>query len=87
MKFGKEHPEEARKMTRKYFPNMDEAVFNAAFDKGIRGLPTSPILTQDQFNRTIDAVNITAKKPLKADYSALIDTTFAREAQKDIMGH
>lgn len=86
MKFGAEKPEEARKMTRRYFKDMDEAVFNATFDKAIKGLPKNPVLTQDQFQRTIDAMNITAKSPLKAEYAKLVDTGMAQKASKDILG-
>lgn len=86
IKFGNEKPDEARKMTRKYFKDMDDAVFNATFDKAIKGLPKNPVITEEQFKRTIDAMNIVAKTPIKAEYSKTIDSTMARQASKDIMG-
>jgi NitT/TauT family transport system substrate-binding protein len=86
MQFGAEHPEEARKMTRKYFKDMDEAVFNATFDKAIKGLPKNPVISEEQFRRTVEAMNITAKTPIKAEYKALVDPTMAQKASRDILG-
>ena len=38
-------PDKARHLTRPYFKAMDEAVFDAAFDKYAKGLPTDPVIT------------------------------------------
>lgn len=86
IKFAKEHPEEVRKLTRKYFPNIDDPIFNAMFDSTIRAVPTSPIFGPDQYKRTVNAMNITAKTPVKAAYTDVIDSTLAMQAAKEILG-
>jgi NitT/TauT family transport system substrate-binding protein len=87
MKFAQQHPEQARKMTRRHFKQMDETVFNATFDKAIKGVPDSPIISQAMFGKTLTAMNIAAKKKVTATYAQVIDNSLADEAAKEILGH
>ncbi len=80
-------PEDARRITRPYFKAMDEAVFNAAFDKYAKGLPTDPVITPDQLVKTVEFMNRVKKTPVSANYDDVIYPDFGREAGKEILGH
>lgn len=78
MKFIHEKPDEARRITRKRFPDVDEGIFNAAFAKYVRGVPTSPLITPEQVKRTIDWMNLMPRKPITASYLDLVYPDLAR---------
>jgi hypothetical protein len=48
MKFTHEHKEEARRVVRNYFKQMDESVFNIAFDKYVKGVPSHPLIPEEK---------------------------------------
>jgi NitT/TauT family transport system substrate-binding protein len=80
-------PDKARRLTRPYFKAMDDAVFNAAFDKYATGLPTDPVITPDQLARTVAFMNRVKKTPVSANYDDVVYAQFGREAGKEILGH
>jgi NitT/TauT family transport system substrate-binding protein len=86
MKFAAEHPAEASQITRQRFKQLDEAVFKAAFDFSLKGVPTHPLLTQRQFDRLLEWVNLTEKTPVKASYLDAVYPDLAREAGREILG-
>jgi ABC-type nitrate/sulfonate/bicarbonate transport system substrate-binding protein len=86
IKFVHEHPDEARQVTHRYFPEVEEGVFNAAFEKYLKGIPSSPIITPEQLQKIVDWMNITAKTPLKARYADVVSPDLALQASKDILG-
>jgi NitT/TauT family transport system substrate-binding protein len=86
MLFVHEKPDEARRLTRPFFKAMDEAVFNAAFDKYAKGLPTDPVITRDQLAKTISFMNLVKKSPVSANYDDVVYPELGREAAKQILG-
>jgi NitT/TauT family transport system substrate-binding protein len=86
MKFAHEKPDEARKITRQYFKSMDEVVFNAAFDKYIKGMPTHPVIPEENVKRVADWMTLSKKTKISANYPDIVYPDIAREVGKEILG-
>lgn len=86
IKFAHENPEAARKLTRPYLKEIDESVFNAAFDKYFKGIPQTPVISPEQLAKTISWMNFSEKAPISMKYQDAVFPDFAREAAKDILG-
>jgi NitT/TauT family transport system substrate-binding protein len=86
MKFAQEHPDEARKLVRAQFSDTDEAVFNAAWADYRKAIPTTPVITRDQYAKTQKWLNITAKPPVAVPYESVIDEANAQRAAAEILG-
>jgi NitT/TauT family transport system substrate-binding protein len=85
MQFVREKPEAARRITRPFFKAMDEAVFNAAFDKYAKGLPTDPVITRDQLAKTVAFMNLVKKSPVSANYDDVVYPDLGQEAAQEIL--
>jgi NitT/TauT family transport system substrate-binding protein len=85
-KFATEHPDEARKLTREVFKDMDEKVYAASFDEHLKGLPKTLEITPEQLERTMASANIGKKNPPPVKYEEVIYPDMARQAAKDILG-
>jgi NitT/TauT family transport system substrate-binding protein len=86
MKFMQENKDEARRVTRQYFKQMDEAVFNAAFDKYVKGLPTHPVIPEENLKRVADWMSLSKKTSISAEYADVVYPDIAREVGKDMLG-
>jgi NitT/TauT family transport system substrate-binding protein len=85
MLFVREKPDAARRITRPFFKAMDEAVFNAAFDKYAKGLPTDPVITRDQLAKTVAFMNLVKKSPVSANYDDVVYPDLGQEAAQEIL--
>jgi hypothetical protein len=61
-------------------------VFNAAWTDYRKAIPTTPVITRDQYAATQKWLNITAKPPVSVPYDTVIDPSFAQQAAADILG-
>jgi NitT/TauT family transport system substrate-binding protein len=88
IKLVRDRPEEARKIVRPYFKDMsaDDAVFNAGFDKYVRGVPESSVITPEQVQKTAALLSISKKQAVTVGYSDVVDPDLAREAGEEILG-
>ncbi len=86
MKFAQTDPEGARKVLRKDFPDIDEAIFDASWRNYVKALPTSPIISRETFEKTQAWLNITAQPAVKLAYETAFYDKFANEAAADILG-
>lgn len=86
MKFTHENKEEARKIVRGYFKQMDEAVFNAAFDKYVSGVPKHPLITEAEVKKVATWMSLSKKQAVEANYAAIVSPDLAREIGKSILG-
>jgi NitT/TauT family transport system substrate-binding protein len=86
MKFTQEKHDDARKIARTYFKGMDEAVFNAAFDKYLRGVATQPVIPPANVERVNKWLTLAKKTKIEAKYEDVIYPDIAREAGKQILG-
>lgn len=85
MKFAKENPEEAKKIVRPSFGEMDEEIFDLAWNNYIHAVPDSPVITKTQFENTKKWLDITAKQPITVEFEDAIVDSFAEEADADIL--
>ncbi len=86
MKFVREKPDAARAVLRKDFPEIDESIFNAAWDNYRKAMPDSPFISKETFEKTQAWLNITAAKPVNLKYETVFYDGFAKEAAKEILG-
>ena len=85
MKFARDNPEEAKRVVRPAFSEMDDEIFNLAWDNYRKAIPESPVITKQQFDNTKKWLDITSKQPLKVRYEDSIVSSFADEAAADIL--
>lgn len=86
MKFTHDNKEEARRIVRGYFKQMDAAVFNAAFDKYVKGVPTHPVITEADVKKVATWMSLSKKTAIDANYSTIVAPQMAQEIGKSILG-
>lgn len=86
MKFAQENREEVRKLGRQYYKEMDEAVYNSAFDKYVKGMPTHPVIPEANVQRVANWMTLSKKTKISAVYQDVVDPELAREAAKEVLG-
>lgn len=85
MKFARDNPAEAKRVVRPAFAEMDDGIFNMAWDNYVKAIPATPVISKAQFENTKKWLNITAKEPLKVRFEDSIVNSFAEEAAADIL--
>jgi NitT/TauT family transport system substrate-binding protein len=86
-KFAQDKPDEARRITRAHFLEMDEKIYNASFDEALKGLPDTLEITPPELEKTLAFMNLLNKKEqVSAKYEEVIDSSLARQAAKEILG-
>ncbi len=86
MQFAHQDVEGSRKIARTFFEDTPEAEFNTAFDTYIKAVPSTPIISQEQVDKTVQMVNLTEKTPISATYDQVVYPDLSREAAKEILG-
>jgi NitT/TauT family transport system substrate-binding protein len=86
MKFTHEHKEEARRVVRNYFKQMDEAVFNVAFDKYVKGVPSHPLIPEENVQKVAKWMSLSKKTTIDAHYASNVYPDIAREVGKELLG-
>jgi NitT/TauT family transport system substrate-binding protein len=87
LKLARDNPQEARRLTRKRFADMDEKVYNSSFDEYLKGLPASLVITPAQLKRTLAFMNLLDKKEhITVNYADVIYPDLARQAADEILG-
>ncbi len=86
LKFIHDKPVEARTITRKWFKDMDEKVFNASFDEHVKGLPKSLEISPAQLEKTFAFMSMLDQKPETAKYTDIIYPDLAKQAAAEVLG-
>ena len=76
MKLMKSDPATARTAARKAFPNLEEAIFNAAFETNLAAMPDSPTITRAQMDAALDFHVKTGGTPI----TVKVEDTFTNAA-------
>ncbi len=76
MRLMKSDPARARTAARSAFPNLDNAVFDAAFDANLRAFPGNPYITRLQMEAALDFNTKTGGAPI----AAKVEDTFTNAA-------
>lgn len=82
-----QHPDQAKRIVREYFKEVEEADFNIAFDTYVKAVPTTPVVSPEQVTNTLKMLNLSEKTPLSPTYDQVTDMTMAREAAKAFPGN
>src|SRR5262249_52249768 len=86
MKYTHEKPDETRRIVRAHFPELDDTTFEETYRQHIRGVPTTPVLTAEQYRQSLLSINYAATKQLDAPYEKAFYPKFAIEAARAILG-
>lgn len=83
MAFVQQNPAEAAKLTHRFFPDVDPEIFNAAFLKYTKGLPTSPLITPEQVTNLVTWMNLAKKTRITGSYAEVVDPSIAEQVIKE----
>ena len=86
MKFARENPDGARAILHKDFPEIAEPILAKAWRDYQKAIPTSPMITPEQVEKTQAWLNLTAAKPIKLSYETAFYPDFAKQAEAEILG-
>jgi NitT/TauT family transport system substrate-binding protein len=75
-----EQPAEVSRLIRRYFPDMDQAVYDEAFAKYRAGAPTTPVISPEQVQNVAAFMRISKGQPIAIEHADVVDTSFAEEA-------
>jgi NitT/TauT family transport system substrate-binding protein len=82
MDFVRDNPREASVLVRRYFPDMEDGVYNTAFDKYRKGVPTSPMVTDEQVQNVVKFMHISKGVPVTATRADVFEPSIAEEVIK-----
>jgi NitT/TauT family transport system substrate-binding protein len=86
IKFIHDKPDQARLLTRSFFSDVDQAAYDLAFNQYVVGIATTPVVTQQAFDKTLAWAAISGKS-IDVKYDSVISPDVAREAAKEILGN
>jgi NitT/TauT family transport system substrate-binding protein len=84
-KFTHEKPAETRNVMRKYFPEIEEPVFDRIVATYSKAVPKTPVITEEQVARTAAFMSIGAPQKVTAKYDAVVLAEPALAAAKDLL--
>ena len=82
MDLVRDNPREASALVRRYFPDLDQGVYNTAFEKYRRGVPTSPLVTDEQVQNVVRFMHISKGMPVSATRAEVFHAGIAEEVIK-----
>lgn len=85
MQFAQEKPEEAKKVVRPAFGDVEDKVFEQAWNNYYKAIPKTPTITRKEFERAKTWLNIISKKPMSVSYDDSIYGKFAEEAAEELL--
>ena len=85
-KLIRDNPAEAKRVARAGFKMMSDADYSAEFDAHVRGVPVAVGITEEQFKRTVDLLNLTEKEKFTLTYKDAVAPELAQRADKDVNG-
>lgn len=85
MKFAQDKPEDAKNLVRTRFPNIDQTIFNTAWETYRHAIPKTPVVSEEQLGNTLKWLNYTADKPMVAPYDKIVFSKPARQAAAEIL--
>lgn len=80
-----QQPDEARRLVRPIFKELNDTDFGHSFDHALKGMPTTPVISRERVQKTIAMLNLTEKVPLKVTYEDVMYPDIAVAAAKDLL--
>jgi len=84
-KFTHEKPAETRAVMRKYFPDIDEPIFDRIVATYAEAVPKTPVITAEQVAKTAKFMSIGAGHEVRAKYDSVVLSGPAEAAAKEIL--
>lgn len=84
MDLVKSDPKAASALVRRYFPDLDQTVYDTAFAKYRAGVPTSPMINDTQVQNVAAFMRISKGTPIEAKLSDVFDPSIATEVLKSL---
>jgi NitT/TauT family transport system substrate-binding protein len=78
----RDNPKEAGALVRGYFPDLDQGVYNAAFEKYRKGVPTGPLVNAEQVEKLVKFMHISKGVPVSASLTEVFYSGIAEEVIK-----
>jgi ABC-type nitrate/sulfonate/bicarbonate transport system substrate-binding protein len=75
-------PAEASKLVHRYFPDVEQSVYDAAFKKYQQGVPTTPMVTAEQTQNVVNFMKISKGVAVSANYADVFHPGIAEEVIK-----
>ena len=85
-KLIRDNPAEAKRAARPGFKSMSDADYSSGFDAHAGGVPKAVAITEEQFKRTVDLMNLTEKEKLTLSYAEAVAPELARAVDKEVNG-
>jgi NitT/TauT family transport system substrate-binding protein len=85
IQFLHDKPDEARKLVRDRFPDVDAGLFDAMWAQYVQVMPSTPVIEKSDFDNAVRWLNIAAPKRTEVSYDDVIKPDIARAAAKDIL--
>lgn len=76
----KDDPDEAKKLAREAFPDLDEDVFEAAFEVVSAGIPETPVPREEGIRLVVEFREETLGETIEWTFEDVVDTSVAEEA-------
>ncbi len=85
-KLIEEKPEEARKIAKEFTPSeLTDAAFNAGFDQALHGIPTTPVISTESFDKTLDTLSDAEGNKLHIKFGNVVDSSIAEKAAEELL--
>jgi NitT/TauT family transport system substrate-binding protein len=86
IKLVRDHPDEGRRVTRKYFSDMEETLFDASYNKMRIGLPKKTFISEDEVAAIVKTMNISSTPSVTANYQDIVYTDIAKQVDAEVFG-
>ena len=80
----RDHKDDAAKLVRGYFPDLDQAAYDIGFNKYRAGVPTSPMVAESQVQNVVNFMRISKGQPIEAKLADVFNPTIATEVLKSM---
>ena len=82
--YVKTHPEETKQIAMNHLSKIDPELLKPLMDSYIKGVPTGPVITREQFDTTLKWMNLTADPKLDLSYEQVVVAGPAEQAAKEL---
>lgn len=85
MKLTAAEPEKVGAMLKSYFPDTDEAIYQAFETRYRVKASQTPVISKDEYQKLLDWIAITSDKPVTVSFEQFVDNQFADKAAADVL--
>lgn len=79
-----ERPDEAREILRAAYSSMSDEDFDPAWESGVRGMPTTPVIEPEQFETAVRMINLTEPAPVSVTFEQVVNNSLGEEIAAEL---